>query len=111
MDFRLARGNKCRNYGVLAEKIFENTCERSNSMCGKRLVRSQGAKDYGLPRLRISFAQAKRLGREPRADNMGKVHSKMDRSTLRDAMRQGYGQLKRNKALPDDRGISLAGFA
>ena len=44
----------------------------------------------------------------PRADTMGKVHSKMDTSTLRDAMRQVYGQLKRNKAMPDNRGISLA---
>ncbi len=39
---------------------------------------------------------------------MGKGHSKMDKSTLRDAMRQVYGQLKRNKALPENRGISLA---
>ncbi len=44
----------------------------------------------------------------PRADTMGKVHSKMDTSTLRDAMRQGYGQLKRNKVLPDNGGISFA---
>ena len=47
-------------------------------------------------------------GRLPSADTMGTVHSKMDASTLRDAMHQVYGQLKRNKALPDNRGISLA---
>ena len=50
-------------------------------------------------------------GRLPSADTMGTGHSKMDASTLRDAMHQVYGQLKRNKALPDNRGISLAGFA
>ncbi|MEI8326981.1 MAG: transposase [Betaproteobacteria bacterium] len=44
----------------------------------------------------------------PSADTMGTVHSKMDANTLRDAMHQVYDQLKRNKALPDDRGISLA---
>lgn len=44
----------------------------------------------------------------PSADTIGNVHSKMDSSTLRDAMHQVYGQLKRNKALPDNRGISLA---
>ena len=44
----------------------------------------------------------------PSADTMGNVHSKMDASTLRDAMHQVYEQLKRNKALPDNRGISLA---
>ena len=47
----------------------------------------------------------------PSADTMGNVHSKMDAGTLRDAMHQVYAQLKRNKALPDNRGISLAGFA
>jgi Transposase DDE domain len=44
----------------------------------------------------------------PSADTMGEVHSKMDANTLRDAIHQAYGQLKRNKALPDDRGISFA---
>ena len=44
----------------------------------------------------------------PSADTIGVVHSKMDASTLRDAIHQVYGQLKRNKALPDNRGISLA---
>ncbi len=50
-----------------------------------------------------------RLGAPPpSADTIGNVHSRMDAGTLRDAMRQVYGQLKRNKALPDNRGISLA---
>ncbi len=44
----------------------------------------------------------------PSADTMGNVHGKMDANTLRDAIHQVYGQLKRNKALPDNRGISLA---
>jgi Transposase DDE domain len=44
----------------------------------------------------------------PSADTMGEVHSKMDANTLRDAIHQVYGQLKRNKALPDNQGISLA---
>ena len=44
----------------------------------------------------------------PSADTMGQVHSKMDADTLRDAIHQVYGQLKRNKALPDNLGISLA---
>ncbi|MFN0102032.1 MAG: hypothetical protein ACKV2U_08075 [Bryobacteraceae bacterium] len=47
-------------------------------------------------------------GRPPSADTMGMVHSKKEAGTLREAMHQVYGQLKRNKALPDDRGISLA---
>ena len=38
----------------------------------------------------------------PSADTMGRVHSKMDVDTLRDAIHQAYGQLKRNKALPDN---------
>jgi len=44
----------------------------------------------------------------PSADTMGSVHSKMDASALREAIHQVYGHLKRNKALPDNRGISLA---
>lgn len=44
----------------------------------------------------------------PSADTMGAVHSKMDADTLREAIHQAYRCLKRNKALPDDRGISLA---
>ncbi len=49
------------------------------------------------------------LGRSmPSADTMADVHSKMDAGTLREAIYQVYGCLKRNKALPDNRGISLA---
>ena len=44
----------------------------------------------------------------PSADTMGEVHSKMNADTLRDAIHQVYGRLKRNKALPDNQGISLA---
>jgi hypothetical protein len=44
----------------------------------------------------------------PSAETMGDVHSKMDATALREAIHQVYGYLKRNKALPDDRGISLA---
>jgi Transposase DDE domain len=44
----------------------------------------------------------------PSADTLGAVHSKIDAGTLRDAIHQVYGRLKRNKALPDNRGISLA---
>jgi len=44
----------------------------------------------------------------PSADTMGDVHSKMDVGTLREAIHQVYGRLKRNKALPDNHGISLA---
>jgi len=44
----------------------------------------------------------------PSAETMGDVHSKMDADTLREAIHQVYGCLKRNKALPDDRGISVA---
>ena len=44
----------------------------------------------------------------PSADTMGNVHSKMDASTLREAIHQVYAKLKRNKALPDNQGISLA---
>jgi hypothetical protein len=44
----------------------------------------------------------------PSADTMGTVHSKMDAGTLREAIHQAYGCLKRNKALPDNRGISVA---
>lgn len=44
----------------------------------------------------------------PSADTMGDVHSKMDAGTLRQALHQVYGCLKRNKALPDNRGISVA---
>ncbi len=49
------------------------------------------------------------LGRSmPSADTMAAVHSKMDAGTLREAIDQVYGCLKRNQALPDNRGISLA---
>lgn len=44
----------------------------------------------------------------PSAETMGDVHSKMDASSVREAIHQVYGSLKRNKALPDDHGISLA---
>lgn len=44
----------------------------------------------------------------PSADTMGDVHSKMDAGTLREAIHRVYGCLKRNKALPDNRGISVA---
>lgn len=49
------------------------------------------------------------LGRSiPSADTMADVHSKMDAGTLREAIHQVYRCLKRNKALPDNRGLSLA---
>ena len=44
----------------------------------------------------------------PSAETMGNVHVKMDAGTLREAIHQVYGKLKRNKALPDNGGISLA---
>jgi hypothetical protein len=44
----------------------------------------------------------------PSAETMGVVHSKMDAGTLREAIHQVYGCLKRNKALPDNRGLSAA---
>jgi len=44
----------------------------------------------------------------PSAETMGAVHSKMDAGTLREAIHQVYACLKRNKALPDNQGISLA---
>jgi hypothetical protein len=44
----------------------------------------------------------------PSAETMGDVHSKMDAGTLREAIHQVYGCLKRNKALPDNRGLCLA---
>jgi hypothetical protein len=44
----------------------------------------------------------------PSAETMGDVHSKMEAGTLWEAIHQVYGYLKRNKALPDNRGISLA---
>ena len=44
----------------------------------------------------------------PSADTMAAVHSKMDADTLRQAIHEAYRCLKRNKALPDDRGISVA---
>ena len=44
----------------------------------------------------------------PSAETMGNVHTKMDADTVREAIHQVYGRLKRNKALPDDRGISVA---
>ena len=44
----------------------------------------------------------------PSADTLGDVHSKMEAEMLREAIHQVYGRLKRNKALPDQRGLSLA---
>lgn len=44
----------------------------------------------------------------PSADTMGDVRSKMDADSAREAIRHVYASLKRNKALPDDHGISLA---
>lgn len=44
----------------------------------------------------------------PSAETMGAVHSKIDAGTLREAIHQVYGCLKRNKAWPDNRGICLA---
>ncbi|MGH8338273.1 MAG: transposase [Gammaproteobacteria bacterium] len=44
----------------------------------------------------------------PSAETMGGVHSKMNADALREAIHHVYGRLKRNKALPDNRGISLA---
>jgi len=44
----------------------------------------------------------------PSADTLGEVHSVMDAGTLRQAIHQIYARLKRNKALPDNRGICLA---
>ena len=44
----------------------------------------------------------------PSAETMGNVHAKMDAGTVREAIHQVYSGLKRNKALPDDRGISVA---
>lgn len=44
----------------------------------------------------------------PSAETMGDVHAKMDAATLREAIHSLYGGLKRNKALPDNHGISLA---
>ena len=49
------------------------------------------------------------LGRPlPSADTMGNVFAKMDASQFRDAIHRVYGKLKRNKALPGNRGISVA---
>jgi hypothetical protein len=44
----------------------------------------------------------------PSAETMAVVHSKMDAGTLREAIHQVYGCLKRNRALPDNLGICLA---
>ncbi len=44
----------------------------------------------------------------PSAETMGEVHAKMNAGTLREAIHQVYKDLKRNKALPDNRGISSA---
>ena len=44
----------------------------------------------------------------PSADTIARVHSKMDALPLREAIHDAYERLKRNKALPDDRGFSLA---
>lgn len=47
-------------------------------------------------------------GPMPSADTMAAVHSKMDTAPLREAIHEAYQCLKRNKALPDDHGFSLA---
>ena len=39
---------------------------------------------------------------------LGNVFAKMDANQLRDAIHKVYGQLKRNKALPDNGGFSVA---
>ena len=44
----------------------------------------------------------------PSSDTMARVYSKMDAVPLREAIHESYQCLKRNKALPDDRGFSLA---
>ena len=44
----------------------------------------------------------------PSAHTMGNVHAKMDAGTVREAIHQVYAGLKRNKSLPDNRGISVA---
>ena len=44
----------------------------------------------------------------PSADTVARVYSKMDAGPLREAIHEAYECLKRNKALPDDRGFSLA---
>jgi hypothetical protein len=44
----------------------------------------------------------------PSAETMGDVRSKMDATALRAAIHRVYGDLKGNKALPDNHGISLA---
>ncbi len=44
----------------------------------------------------------------PSADTVARVYSKMDAVPLREAIHEAYQRLKRNKALPDNRGISLA---
>ena len=44
----------------------------------------------------------------PSAETMGNVYSRMDAGTVREAIHQVYGGLKRNKALPDNRGIPVA---
>ena len=44
----------------------------------------------------------------PSADTMGRVHALADPALLRAAIHVAYTRLKRNKALPDDRGITAA---
>lgn len=44
----------------------------------------------------------------PSADTMGRVHSLADPTGFRDMIHTAYTYLKRNKALPDDRGITAA---
>ena len=44
----------------------------------------------------------------PSADTVARVYSKMDAVSLREAIHEAYECLKRNKALPDNRGFSLA---
>lgn len=44
----------------------------------------------------------------PSADTLGRVHALADPAKFRDMIHTAYTCLKRNKALPDDRGISVA---
>jgi hypothetical protein len=47
-------------------------------------------------------------GPMPSTDTVARVYSKMDTMPLREAIHEAYRCLKRNKALPDNHGISLA---
>ena len=44
----------------------------------------------------------------PSADTVGRVHALADPDKFREAIHTVYACLKRNKALPDDRGITVA---